>query len=660
MSTATCCNNPARVARARVLRYDPRRVFRRLLCALLMIGGPAPQATANPPQDTPIVGLDAAPEDRAASARPAATLSLQDKRIATDSRVFAHNRSRYLQARHALQTEQQRLENELETSQADLVSLRRERARLDAAWDEARSDPLAGLRTLSRSVEDRATSLLSPLNGILGIFDGPADAAGDSATVTTGNRYVTLVLPVVLVLTLLLARRRFPDSYREWRVYIHRVALALILLFPLSSLAQDAGPGARTDRSNLRAMLDRAAAALTSTTFPVVPYEHGVRPPLPGPGGNSGTLATAPTTELARLVKQVDAHLQSGRVSTASRLLSDAIERLAEGEEQLLATGSVATVDALAYLSRASLARELYGVAENALIEALKPLTVARRRALELQVPAGAVPPSRLPYPARVPAPLYLGLLHEKQERGSAARSRFEQEAYLALGKLVKGEGDTADLLNSLTLLAGTLDPKTEAGLLRDVDKLLRGIEERDLEALKAAQEPGVAPLRKALDSNKREAERLRADIVTLRNNIDEMTPGAAGLGLSALLLTLRSVGALLVVAALCFAAVSMAFEHALPQRRQRLHAFWWKLAESMGWVWVLSVISAPLGAAVVALSRRLYLNRAPAAADVDERQQAIPAKPGRRDFEHDGDRSDHDWDNVIRMLRDTKRSEAG
>lgn len=407
--------------------------------------------------------------------------------------------------------------------------------------------------------------------------------------------------------------------------------------------------------------------------------------------GNQGVLQGAQNAvanasrylgDLAQLFSRIDQLGEEGRSEEAPSLLEEAIDVTSKAAASQVDGQMLPSTQALQYLSYESFRRGYFSFAEKSVMAAIKPLSVAERRALEMRVPPGAVAQLRVPEPEHLVAPLYLGLLYEKQGRNDDARSRFESEGRRAVESLVQSNGlYIPDMMNHLSLLGSVVDPQAESATLEQIDKLLSRLEQEALDELAASTELAIEQRRAELREVQTETGQLQTEIAELRLQIAASDRSALATAVSAFLLLLRSLGLIAVVVFLVTMVFKVALSHAQNRGQYRLSAFWWKLVETLGWVWLLSLLSAPLGLVMVVAAQYFLLNHLRFEAkssrsdtDMTGRKQfsSSPAAEGKdagaatdsrnapdANESGDGGGEKDQWTNVIQMLRDSKDSDT-
>lgn len=319
--------------------------------------------------------------------------------------------------------------------------------------------------------------------------------------------------------------------------------------------------------------------------------------------------APALIDDLAVLLRVSDTLRDAGRQALATRLLEDAITRTAASEFTSVQGRQVSSTEALTFLSSESFERRLLHVAEEAGIEAIKPLSRAERSDLVMTAPPVVIDPLRVPEPDSLVSPLYFGLLYEQQGRPDAAKQRFAAETRALAETLVASEGlYVPDMINHLSLLGSTLGSAEEAQTLAQLDRLLLRLEGRSLDDLRASQS-------EVMQRQQARIERADAQLLTLQKEIDALSAALEPRGTeilaragSTLLLCLRTLALLALCCAVVIAVTTLARRDAQSRPTHRAYALWWKLVEGMGWVWVVSVFSAPLGLFAIVIAQFFLL----------------------------------------------------
>ncbi|MFK7829854.1 MAG: hypothetical protein AB8B57_08760 [Congregibacter sp.] len=794
---------------------------------------------------------------------------------------YNRNRESFQQQRAAVQTEVQRLDAKIQLREQALQTLADEKSKISAASLEQPSNEPGVLRSFTHTVESAVVSVINPLIHYLpGVFGLSAEAASSldqpRSKVTGQSGYVNLVLPVMVLLTLLLIKNKRRDFYEEHRHYLKPLAAFLILIFPLSSFAQeqtapstpvqespeslttklleadgllrlsrvqryikllsaddtrgrrvrisdvdfgdvpiqyfesfvvgsgeyhttlaalyiaDGNPLAAVkqlrplafadtryasksrDQASYEALLSKSAAYLLSSNDPQLArdivqlhmdelrsiesfnrlYPELLRSGYSATAAELASRVMAQSTNADELVGYASVLLQSESVFEATTSLNKALEiatspdvlmavidiGLSLDAAEIIANASakaqeavtdpatifliaeklraggwreestallqtavnrassqassivggelLSSTEALKYISYQSFERGFLSIAEQAAIAAIKPLSSAERRALLMPVPVGDLDPIRVPEPDRLVAPLYLGLLYEKQGRNGAARQRFETESRRLIESVIDSSGlYVPEMINHLSLLGSVLDEKEDAAELTQLDNILVHLEQLALEGIRSRRAEEVSNREARLEQLDTEIQNSKAELATLKQGIETNSGNSLGEALSALLLLLRNLSLIAVLLFYLSSATAIALRFTLERSTQRTSACWWKFVECLGWVWVLSVFSAPLGLGAIVVAQYFLLNQARsddwirltgntqgAVAENTEQGAVMSSVSASMQNSDKGletasrstarkttplSAADKQWKNVVQMLRDTKDIEA-
>jgi len=313
--------------------------------------------------------------------------------------------------------------------------------------------------------------------------------------------------------------------------------------------------------------------------------------------------------DLTDAIAIIDLLRDANRQPAAEAFADSVIERTGAQAEVLLDGDAVTATRALSELSFAGFERGMLTTAEQAALAAIEPLSRAERSALLMPAPDSILSSGRIPEPGKLVSPLYLGLLYEQQGRPEAAREHFAAASRAQVGDLLATDGIyVPDMMNHLTLLGGLLDPERDSEELAQLDRVLVRLEQNTLDDLRASQAAALSARQTKLANAEEEVAALRADIASMSALLEERQPGPIALAWSTGLLLLRTVGLFALCVACATIIGSTALHYARQRRRQRGHAFAWKLLEGLGWVWVLSILSAPLGLLAVVLAQFFLL----------------------------------------------------
>ncbi|MEM6483709.1 MAG: hypothetical protein AAF662_01810 [Pseudomonadota bacterium] len=370
----------------------------------------------------------------------------------------------------------------------------------------------------------------------------------------------------------------------------------------------------------------------------------------------------------------VDALVDAGFRDEAIQLINNAIAFYGSAPRDASAELREANRLALTRLSVACFRRGLLQEAKLALVDALKPLSSTERRLLATPLPPDVVDPWRLPEPELLVAPLYLGLIEERMGLDDSARLRFQSENERLLAAVVDGSGLNAPhLLNHLTLLGSSLDTTQSEVELAEINTLLNQLEGRSLEDLRRELAPTVAQHRTQLEQLDLMISEREAQVERLQEQVARAEEPEGKPGLASVLLLMRFLGLVLVSFACIAAPICIAFRYTRTKPLQKTSAFFWKLVETVGWVWILSVFSLPVGLGAILLSQFFLANQRqdslsasdedPLSLLIESINEVWPAPVEASDVSASlakemlqGENvSDNPWSNVIELLRETR-----
>ena len=366
--------------------------------------------------------------------------------------------------------------------------------------------------------------------------------------------------------------------------------------------------------------------------------------------------------DLVVVLELADALRDFEREPAARTLMASVIGRAEAGSSFTISGEAATSTEALAYVSAQAYDRGMFTIAETAAAAAIAPLSRVERGALTIATPSAALDPLRIPEPEKLVSSLYLGLLDEQRGRTSDARQRYLEESRELLANLLDSNGlYVPDMMNHLALLGSTLSAQSEPETMAQLDRVLLRLEREALDDLRTEQSAALTGTRSELAELDAEISATLAEIAALQAGLEARERSLIGLALSAILLLLRSIGLLLICAAVAFVVVQFALQYSRTRAAHRGHAFGWKLFEGLGWTWVASIFSAPLGLLAIVVSQffMLFQERSelafeyrrkspqgagPAPAPLEKRQKARKSA---------ADRSDQEWSKVIQMLRE-------
>jgi hypothetical protein len=374
-------------------------------------------------------------------------------------------------------------------------------------------------------------------------------------------------------------------------------------------------------------------------------------------GENIGQMAG----DLVVALELADALRDQGREPAARALLQNVIDRVGAGSEFTVNGESLSATDALAYLSVQAFNRGMLPIADLSAAAALAPLSRVERGALKLATPAAAQDPLRIPNPDRLASPLYLGLLDEQRGRTADAKQRYMEESQSVLADVLDSNGlYVPDMLNHLALLGSTLEDESET--LAQLDRVLLRVENDSLQDLRDQQSAALGKVRSELARASAEIDTTLGEIAAMQSALETRDRNWIMVSASALLLALRSLGLLAMCAVCAFVIVRIAVVYASERATQRGYAFGWKLLEGLGWTWVLSIFSAPLGVLAILVSQffLLFQKRREAAPESGQPSRSLAkpepsesAKEAKTTTDSRARRSDEVWSEVIQMLRE-------
>ncbi|MEM9760267.1 MAG: hypothetical protein AAF933_13590 [Pseudomonadota bacterium] len=367
-------------------------------------------------------------------------------------------------------------------------------------------------------------------------------------------------------------------------------------------------------------------------------------------------------TDLKVVVDLTDALRDLERESAAQALLAGIVDRARSGSSFTIGAEPANPTQTLSYLSAQAFDRGMLNIAETAAVAAVAPLSRVERAALTISTPSAALDPLRIPEPEKLVSPLYFGLLDEGRGRTAEAKLRYTEESRELLANLLDSNGlYVPDMMNHLALLGGTLSAQAEPETLARLDRVLLRLERDALEELRAERSAALGDTRPELAALDADINATLAELAAMREELKARERSVFGLILSALLLVLRMVSLLAVCAGAGFVVVQFALRYSQSRAAHRGHAFGWKLFEGLGWAWVVSVFSAPLGLFAIVVSQFFMLfqerselafqRRKETLQGAKRRPAAVIKRPPAKRTETE--QADQEWSRVIQMLRE-------
>tara|TARA_R110002110_G_scaffold278023_2_gene493332 strand:+ start:48021 stop:50348 length:2328 start_codon:yes stop_codon:yes gene_type:complete len=179
--------------------------------------------------------------------------------------AFEENRLQFRERKAELQREIVSLQSDIRDTEAELQQTKATRDRL--ALERREADLAQPSRPLYLTISEKVVSTtiypwlgaMSALNSVLTFLGQESSELALGISIT-----LSILLCFLLCTTFLFVRKFYPRFYARYRLHIGRVVLALLLIIPVSTFAQEAGgpESELADDPTLESILARANAAL--------------------------------------------------------------------------------------------------------------------------------------------------------------------------------------------------------------------------------------------------------------------------------------------------------------------------------------------------------------------------------------------------------------
>lgn len=297
---------------------------------------------------------------------------------------------------------------------------------------------------------------------------------------------------------------------------------------------------------------------------------------------------------------------KAGRLEESRKIIEVLIEKADRSGVKAVNGKRVNKATALSYISNKCFALGLFDLAERSGGLLIRSLSSTERSNFKMSLPQSQQDAFDLPNPDSLTAPLYFGILYEAMDEPSKAKKLYERETSSLLEKLVRSNGlNIPDMLNHLSLLGRRLLEDKDYERLAVLDNVMSKLEAIRLANLRKALAPTINSMKVAIGQKNEEASSLRIKIkdqakgniqTTMGGPAQEKGPGVPSIVFSGIFLPLRILTLVAYVIAVVAGLIAIARRYASRFSEQRFYAFASKITENVGWLYVFTLITAPVG----------------------------------------------------------------
>jgi len=317
-------------------------------------------------------------------------------------------------------------------------------------------------------------------------------------------------------------------------------------------------------------------------------------------------------SEVSQYFRIVDQLLQAQRPEEANKFLDSLIDKVNSSEFVTVNGAQLSKAQALGAISSESFERGLFEAAESSASEAVKKLSRSERSTFMMRAPRSQLEKADLRDTAQLAAPLYFGLLKEAMGAPERAESLYANETSSALKEIINSNGlSIPQMRNHLTLLARRLIESNDTQTLAAVDRVLVQLEkfaldrtQESLAQVVASKEAGIRNLEELLKAQ-------NAQINNARQQDTAEEPGSLRKIYSAVFLPLRALALLAFISAFIAAIIAITRRYTSQFSMHRFYAYTTKLLESIGWMYIVSILMAPVGIMMVFMGQWLMIRQA-------------------------------------------------
>ncbi|RLA45243.1 MAG: hypothetical protein DRR42_19600 [Gammaproteobacteria bacterium] len=315
-------------------------------------------------------------------------------------------------------------------------------------------------------------------------------------------------------------------------------------------------------------------------------------------------------SDASQFFKLADILRNAGRLEESRKIIEVLIEKAGRSGINLVNGDRTNKSTVLSYISNKCFELGLFDLAERSGGLLIRSLSSSERSSFKMSLPQSQQDTFDLPNPNSLAAPLYFGILYEVMDAPSKAEKLYEREISSLLERLIASNGlNIPDMLNNLSLLGRRLLEDKDYERLAILDDVMTKLENIRLANLREKQVPTVEKMKQVIDQKSEEASNLRAKIKDQAKDSSQTSageparengPGVLSIVFSGIFLALRALTLVFYIVVVFAGVIAIARRYSRRFSEQRFYAFVSKVTENIGWVYIFTLMSAPLGFVLV------------------------------------------------------------
>lgn len=316
--------------------------------------------------------------------------------------------------------------------------------------------------------------------------------------------------------------------------------------------------------------------------------------------------------EVSQVFGVVDQLLTAQRPEEANAFLDLLIDK-AKSSNRITVNGARRSkAQILGAISTECFERGMFAEAEISANAAVRLLSRTERNTFMMRVPQSQLEKADLPDADYLAAPLYFGLLNEAMGAPEKAETFYARETSSALQKIIDSNGlSVPQIRNHLALLARRLIESEDFETLAALDRVLIQFDRSALDLTQERLAQAIASKEAVIHNMEESLEAQKAALRNARQRVATEDPGFLSKAYSAVFLPLRALAFLAFVSAFIAAIIAITRQYAHQFSMHRFYAYTTKLFESIGWMYVVSILMAPVGVVMVFTGQGLMMIQA-------------------------------------------------
>ena len=317
--------------------------------------------------------------------------------------------------------------------------------------------------------------------------------------------------------------------------------------------------------------------------------------------------------EVSQFFRIVDQLLKAQRPEEANAFLDSLIDKVKSSNRITVNGARLSKPQVLGAISTESFERGMYEAAESSASTAVLMLSRTERDTFMMRVPQAQLEKADLPADTdHLAAPLYFGLLKEAMGAPESAETLYARETSSALKKIIDSNGLSVPQMRShLVLLARRLIESEDFETLAALDRVLVQLERSALDRTQKSLAQVITAKEAVIRNLEQNLEAQKVKLISARQRVATEKPGFLSKAYSAVFLPLRALALLAFVSAFIAAIIAITRQYARQFSMHRFYAHTTKLLESIGWMYIVSILMVPVGVVMVFIGQWLMIRQA-------------------------------------------------